>query len=109
MDFPELYKELEAEIYGAGEKRMGLQFLQLELRLGKTPSRSFRPVKSAEILWQFWTSCSLRVSLAHDDSWSNLVALDLGSTRSSRQKGFKLCDDVVSFVYGSDANATENN
>ncbi|GJR87645.1 retrovirus-related pol polyprotein from transposon TNT 1-94 [Tanacetum coccineum] len=66
MDFPEFYKELEAEIYGAGAKLMGLQFLQLELRLGKTPSRSFRPVKSAEILWQFWTSYSLRVSLAHD-------------------------------------------
>ncbi|GJS51919.1 hypothetical protein Tco_0625281 [Tanacetum coccineum] len=51
-------------------KLMGLQFLQLELRLGKNPSRSFRPVKSAEILWQFWTSYSLRVSLAHDGSWS---------------------------------------
>ncbi|GJT85034.1 hypothetical protein Tco_1066751 [Tanacetum coccineum] len=43
---------------------MGIQFLQLELRLGKIPSRSFRPVNLAEILWQFWTSCSLRVSLA---------------------------------------------
>ncbi|GJR45248.1 zinc finger, CCHC-type containing protein [Tanacetum coccineum] len=31
---------------------MGLQFIQLELILGKTPSRSFRPVKSAEIIWQ---------------------------------------------------------
>ncbi|GJR36829.1 hypothetical protein Tco_1212513 [Tanacetum coccineum] len=49
---------------------MGLQPLQLELRLGKNPSRSFRPVKSAEILWQFWTSYSLRVSLAQDGSWS---------------------------------------
>ncbi|GKC22804.1 hypothetical protein Tco_1024954 [Tanacetum coccineum] len=49
---------------------MGLHFLQLELRLGKNPSRSFMPVKSAEILWQFWTSHSLRVSLAHDGSWS---------------------------------------
>ncbi|GJZ83861.1 hypothetical protein Tco_0649034 [Tanacetum coccineum] len=29
--------------------------------------------------------------------------------RSSRQKGFELCDDVVSFVHGSDANATKNN
>ncbi|GKB83438.1 hypothetical protein Tco_0950333 [Tanacetum coccineum] len=70
MDFPEFYKELEAEIYGSGAKIMGLQFLQLELKLGKTPFRSFRPVKSAEILWQFWTSYSLRVSLAHDGSWS---------------------------------------
>ncbi|GJW67679.1 retrotransposon protein, putative, ty1-copia subclass [Tanacetum coccineum] len=49
---------------------MGLQLLQLEIRLGKNPSRSFRPVKSAKILWQFWASCSLRVSLAHDGSWS---------------------------------------
>ncbi|GKE65799.1 hypothetical protein Tco_1519960, partial [Tanacetum coccineum] len=65
MDFSEFYKKLEAEIYRAGEKLMGLQFLQLEFRLGKIPSRSFRPVKSAEILWQFWTSYSLRVSLAH--------------------------------------------
>ncbi|GKC51074.1 hypothetical protein Tco_1073819, partial [Tanacetum coccineum] len=69
MDFPEFYKELEAEFLGAGTKLMGLQFLQLELRLGKTPSRSFRPVKSAEILWQFWTSYSLRVSLDQDGSW----------------------------------------
>ncbi|GJS87010.1 hypothetical protein Tco_0769646 [Tanacetum coccineum] len=70
MDFPEFYKELEAEFFGAGAKLMGLQLLQLELRLGKIPSRSFRPVKSAEILWQFWTSYSLRVSLAQDGSWS---------------------------------------
>ncbi|GKB06570.1 hypothetical protein Tco_0834803 [Tanacetum coccineum] len=40
------------------------------LELGKTPSRSFRPVKSAEILWQFWASSSFGVSLAHDGSWS---------------------------------------
>ncbi|GJW86571.1 hypothetical protein Tco_0161911 [Tanacetum coccineum] len=70
LDFSEFYKELEAEILGAGAQLMGLQFLQLVLRLGKNPSRSFRPVKSAEILWQFWTSYSLRVSLAQDDSWS---------------------------------------
>ncbi|GJV48801.1 hypothetical protein Tco_1439013 [Tanacetum coccineum] len=62
--------ELEAEILGAGAQRMGLQFLQLELRLGNSPSRSFRPVKSAEILWQFWASSSFGVSLAHDGSWS---------------------------------------
>ncbi|GKG25254.1 hypothetical protein Tco_0395882, partial [Tanacetum coccineum] len=49
---------------------MGLQLLQLELRLGKTPSRSFSSVKSAETLWQFWTSYSLRVSLAQDGSCS---------------------------------------
>ncbi|GJR71749.1 retrotransposon protein, putative, ty1-copia subclass [Tanacetum coccineum] len=75
MDFPEFYKELEAEFFGAGAKLMGLQLLQLELRLGKNPSRSFRPVKSAEILWQFWTSYSLRVSLAQDGSWSNAMSL----------------------------------
>ncbi|GKE09644.1 hypothetical protein Tco_1413195 [Tanacetum coccineum] len=52
---------------------MGLQFIQLDLRLGKTPSRSFRPVKSAEILWQFWASSSFGVSLAHDGSWSKSI------------------------------------
>ncbi|GJS47567.1 hypothetical protein Tco_0597688 [Tanacetum coccineum] len=66
MDFPEFYKELEAEFFGAGANLMGLQLVQLELRLGKIPSSSFRPVKSAEILWQFWASSSFRVSLAHD-------------------------------------------
>ncbi|GKA07315.1 hypothetical protein Tco_0686539 [Tanacetum coccineum] len=45
---------------------MGIQLLHLELRLGKIPSRSFRPVKSAEILWQFWASSSFGVSLAHE-------------------------------------------
>ncbi|GKC37358.1 hypothetical protein Tco_1049742, partial [Tanacetum coccineum] len=56
MDFPEFHKELEAEIFGAGAKLMGLQLLKLDFRLGKIPSRSFRPMKSAEILWQFWAS-----------------------------------------------------
>ncbi|GKE28007.1 hypothetical protein Tco_1443391, partial [Tanacetum coccineum] len=69
-DFPEFYKELGAECFRAGAKLRRLQLLQLELRLGKTPSRSFRTVKSAEILWQFWTSYSLRVSLSQDGSWS---------------------------------------
>ncbi|GJX74734.1 hypothetical protein Tco_0313329 [Tanacetum coccineum] len=45
MDFPEFCKELEAEVFGAGAKLMGIQLLQLELILGKIPSRSFRPVK----------------------------------------------------------------
>ncbi|GJT91752.1 zinc finger, CCHC-type containing protein [Tanacetum coccineum] len=40
------------------------------LELGKIPSRSFRPIKSIDILWQFWASYSLRVSLAHDGSWN---------------------------------------
>ncbi|GKB43136.1 hypothetical protein Tco_0888078, partial [Tanacetum coccineum] len=70
MDFPELYKELEAEFFRAGAKLMGLKLLQLVLRLGKISFRSFRPVKSAESLWQFWTSYSLRVSLKQDGSWS---------------------------------------
>ncbi|GJZ53028.1 hypothetical protein Tco_0607913 [Tanacetum coccineum] len=70
VGFPEFYKELEAEILGERAQLMGLQFIQLELRLGKIPSRSFRPVKSAEILWQFWASSSFGVSLAHDGSWS---------------------------------------
>ncbi|GJX70263.1 reverse transcriptase domain-containing protein [Tanacetum coccineum] len=61
---------LEAEFLGRSAKLIGLKFLQLELRLGKIPSRSFRPVKSAKILCQFWASISLGVSLAHDSSWS---------------------------------------
>ncbi|GJX96662.1 zinc finger, CCHC-type containing protein [Tanacetum coccineum] len=66
MDFQEFYKELEAKFLGIGEKLMGIQLPQLELILWKNPSRSFRPVKSTEILWQFWASSSFRVSLAHD-------------------------------------------
>ncbi|GJS68816.1 hypothetical protein Tco_0683381 [Tanacetum coccineum] len=34
------YKELDAEFFRAGAKLIGLQLLQLELRLGKTPSRN---------------------------------------------------------------------
>ncbi|GJT36004.1 hypothetical protein Tco_0926423 [Tanacetum coccineum] len=70
MVFSEFYKKLEAEVLRAGAKRMGLQLLQLELILGKNPSMSFRPMKSNEILWQFWTSSSFKVSLAYDGSWS---------------------------------------
>ncbi|GJR18320.1 hypothetical protein Tco_0966847 [Tanacetum coccineum] len=44
--------------------------------IGKTPSRSFRPVKSAEILWLFWVSSSFGVSLTHDGSWSKWDALN---------------------------------
>ncbi|GJY81912.1 hypothetical protein Tco_0494663 [Tanacetum coccineum] len=40
MDFPEFYKELEAEFLGAGAKRMGLQLIKLEIRFRKIPSRS---------------------------------------------------------------------
>ncbi|GJS36030.1 hypothetical protein Tco_0534412 [Tanacetum coccineum] len=70
MDFLEFCKELEAEFWGESAKLMELQLLQLKLRLEKTPSSSFRPVKSAKILWQFWASCSFGISLAHDGSWS---------------------------------------
>ncbi|GJT90783.1 retrotransposon protein, putative, ty1-copia subclass [Tanacetum coccineum] len=45
---------------------IGLQLLQLELKLGRTPSRSFRPLKSAENSWQIWISCSHRVLFALD-------------------------------------------
>ncbi|GKC17061.1 zinc finger, CCHC-type containing protein [Tanacetum coccineum] len=74
---PELLQEtvgeLEAEILVEGSQLMGLQFIQLELRLGKIPSRSFRPVKSAKILWQFCASSSFGVSLAHEGSWSKSI------------------------------------
>ncbi|GJY21435.1 hypothetical protein Tco_0394001 [Tanacetum coccineum] len=50
MDFPEFYKELEAEFWEESAKLMGLKLLQLELRLGKIPSWNSRPIKSAEIL-----------------------------------------------------------
>ncbi|GKC88660.1 hypothetical protein Tco_1149309 [Tanacetum coccineum] len=74
MDFPEFSKELEAHFWGAGTQLMGLQLLQLEFRWGKNLFRSFRLVKSAEIFWQIWASCSFRVSLAHDGSWSNAMS-----------------------------------
>ncbi|GJR84814.1 hypothetical protein Tco_0155599 [Tanacetum coccineum] len=73
MDFLEFYRELEVEFWRAGAKLMGLQLLKLELSLGKNPFRSFMPVKSGKTLWQFWASCSLRVSLAHDGSWSKSI------------------------------------
>ncbi|GJU82330.1 hypothetical protein Tco_1284695 [Tanacetum coccineum] len=77
MNFPEFYKELEAEFLGGSAKLMGLQLLQLEIRLGKNPSRSFRHVKSAKILWQFSASCSLRVSLDHDVTGPGIVELEV--------------------------------
>ncbi|GJR90962.1 hypothetical protein Tco_0214973 [Tanacetum coccineum] len=73
MDFLEFYKELEAKILGEEVQLVGIQFIQLELRLGKNTSRSFRPVKSAKILLQFWASSSFGVSLAHDGSWRNPI------------------------------------
>ncbi|GJS56969.1 retrotransposon protein, putative, ty1-copia subclass [Tanacetum coccineum] len=50
MDFLEFYKELEAYILCSGTQLIGLQLLQLELRLGKNPSRSFRPLKNEQKL-----------------------------------------------------------
>ncbi|GJS66117.1 hypothetical protein Tco_0680681 [Tanacetum coccineum] len=50
---------------------MGLQLLQLKLRLGKNPSRSSRPLKSAENFWQILELCSLRVPFALDRSWKS--------------------------------------
>nr|GEX55339.1 retrotransposon protein, putative, Ty1-copia subclass [Tanacetum cinerariifolium] len=50
MDLLELYNELEAEFLGAGAKLRGLQLLQLELRLGMNPSRSFSPIKKEQKL-----------------------------------------------------------
>ncbi|GJS37581.1 multidrug resistance-associated protein 5 [Tanacetum coccineum] len=101
MDFSEFYKELEAEFWGASAKRMGLQLLQLELRLGKIHSRSFRPVKSAKILCQFWASSSFGVSLAHDGSWSkfwhvipaggNLFEVRSGSEGFTGYEGKRTC------------------
>ncbi|GJT68681.1 hypothetical protein Tco_1020161 [Tanacetum coccineum] len=78
MDFLEFYKELEAEYFGAGAKLMGLQFLQLEFRLEKTSSRSFRPIKSAEIL------CKL------DNIFSE--------TLLEAKMGLKLSADIDSFL-----------
>ncbi|GJY26778.1 retrotransposon protein, putative, ty1-copia subclass, partial [Tanacetum coccineum] len=84
LHFPEFYTELEAKTFGAGAQRMGLQLIQLELRLGKILSRSFRPVKSAEILWQFWASSSFGISLAHDGSWSKTTDV-MGGTMAANQ------------------------
>ncbi|GKB17004.1 retrotransposon protein, putative, ty1-copia subclass [Tanacetum coccineum] len=68
---------------------MGLQFIQLELRLGKTPSRSFRPVKSAEILWQFWASSSFGVSLAHDGSWSKSTDVMMAANQTTKNNSIR--------------------
>ncbi|GKD16194.1 hypothetical protein Tco_1205352 [Tanacetum coccineum] len=49
---------------------MGIQLCQVELRLGKTPFRSFKPLNSTENFWQILELCSLRVPFALDRSWS---------------------------------------
>ncbi|GKB43177.1 hypothetical protein Tco_0888119, partial [Tanacetum coccineum] len=69
MDFPKFCMDLETHFFGRRCTTQGATTSStggLELRLGKNPSRSFRPVKSAEMFWQFLGSCSFRVSLAHD-------------------------------------------
>ncbi|GKC74330.1 hypothetical protein Tco_1120213, partial [Tanacetum coccineum] len=48
----------------------GYNFFKWDLSLGNTPSRSFRPMKTAKMFWQIWASRSLGVPLALDRSWS---------------------------------------
>ncbi|GJZ45061.1 hypothetical protein Tco_0592657 [Tanacetum coccineum] len=90
MDFPEFYKELEAEFWGASVKPMGLQLLQVELRLRNNPSRSFKSVKSTKILWQFWASSSFGVSLTHDGSWRNSFTSAMSLIRSKNCTSFAI-------------------
>ncbi|GKA62164.1 hypothetical protein Tco_0761683 [Tanacetum coccineum] len=79
-------------MFGAGAQIIGLQFLKLDLRLVKNPSRSFKPVKSAGILWQIWASSSFGASLAHDGSWSKHTKPSIGfsSVRSAEEPDFLL-------------------
>ncbi|GJT87322.1 hypothetical protein Tco_1069039 [Tanacetum coccineum] len=72
----ETFMEVENHLFqqnnvvDCGIQLIGLQLLQLDLSLGKIPSRSFRPLKSAVIFWLIWASCSLGVPFALDRSWS---------------------------------------
>ncbi|GJT09131.1 putative ribonuclease H-like domain-containing protein [Tanacetum coccineum] len=68
-----LYGKIKEEVYVCQPPGFEDPDFPDRARLGKTPSRSFRPVKSAEILWQFWASSSFGVSLTHDGSWSNFL------------------------------------
>ncbi|GJW62109.1 hypothetical protein Tco_0111444 [Tanacetum coccineum] len=72
---PKIWYAAEWKQWGAtsSSQLMGLQLLQPELRLEKTPSRSFRPLKSAKNFWQ--KLCSLRVPFALDRSWSKWGSL----------------------------------
>ncbi|GJW12233.1 hypothetical protein Tco_1578060 [Tanacetum coccineum] len=84
---------------------MGIQLLHLELRLGKIPSRSFRPVKSAEILWQFWASSSFGVSLAHEGfgegKWEPPCGGEVNSTRYENDLyKSRLKSDTLDFING---------
>ncbi|GJX50996.1 hypothetical protein Tco_0277841 [Tanacetum coccineum] len=61
------------ELYSSsmiGSQLIRLQFFQLELIFGKTPSTSFRPLNSAGNFWQVLELCSLRVPFALDRSLS---------------------------------------
>ncbi|GJS00996.1 retrotransposon protein, putative, ty1-copia subclass [Tanacetum coccineum] len=42
----------------------------MRVRLGKTPSRSFKPLKSTENFWQILELCSLRISFSLDRFWN---------------------------------------
>ncbi|GJZ68882.1 hypothetical protein Tco_0632432 [Tanacetum coccineum] len=79
MDFLEFCKELEARFWGEGSQLIGLQLLKLELRLGKNTSRIFKPVKSAEIFWQIWASCSFRV-------YEEIIKKDSETFKSKREQ-----------------------
>nr|GEU42978.1 putative reverse transcriptase domain-containing protein [Tanacetum cinerariifolium] len=51
--FPGVQYGVRSSFLGAGKQLMRLQILHLELRLGKNPYRSFRPVKSVEYSGSF--------------------------------------------------------
>ncbi|GJR40722.1 hypothetical protein Tco_1216406 [Tanacetum coccineum] len=75
MDFPEFYKDLEAELFGACAKLIGLQLLQLELRLGKIPSRSFRPANNLPKLRILFLQNSSVPQLTVEDMTFDVYAL----------------------------------
>ncbi|GKD27179.1 hypothetical protein Tco_1233393 [Tanacetum coccineum] len=71
--FPEFYKELEAKIFGAGAQLMGLQFIQLELRLG----RIILGVSGPSSQLKFYGSFGLQVHLGF-----HLLMMVLGASGS---------------------------
>ncbi|GJS80523.1 hypothetical protein Tco_0730404 [Tanacetum coccineum] len=109
MDFLEFCKELEAEFWGESAKLMELQLLQLKLRLEKTPSSSFRPVKSAKILWQFWASSSFGVSLAHDGFAIGERHLPIESIIASRSTNLLHLEEALPEAPPATATATVRN
>ncbi|GJY85086.1 hypothetical protein Tco_0499112 [Tanacetum coccineum] len=66
MDFPKFYKELEANFWKRLKTSWGYNFFNWSSDWERFLLGVLRPVKSAEILWQFWALSSFRVSLAHD-------------------------------------------